>query len=257
MGNADGPAMSDRVVLVTGAANGIGLATAAVFLSGGWHVVFADLDGEGAERSRAALDPGRRRSLAQAADVTDTASVDDLMRAAGERYGRLDALVNNAGRPISQDVDGMSDESWTAALDVNLSGTLRCSRSALPLLRQSLAPAVVNMASVSAIVGMSGRAGYSAAKAGVVGLTRVLAIEWAGLGIRVNAVAPGYVRTAGFDARMGAERGRELAGRVPLGRLCSPEEVASVIMFLASDGASYVTGQTIAIDGGMTVHGSG
>lgn len=249
--------MDDRVVLVTGAASGIGLATAECLLAGGWQVVLADVDGEGAERRRHELDPGGHRSLARGADVTDATSIQELVEAVEERHGRLDALVNNAGRPSSQDVDGMRDEDWAAALDVNLSGTLRCSRAALPLLRRSAAPAVVNMASVAAFVGMPGRAAYGAAKAGVVGLTRVLAIEWAGLGVRVNAVAPGYVRTAGFDERVGVRRGDELSRQVPLGRLCRPDEVATVIRFLVSTEASYVTGHTITIDGGLTVRGSG
>jgi 3-oxoacyl-[acyl-carrier protein] reductase len=248
--------MRDRVVVVTGAANGIGLATATQLWGRGWRVVIADLDGDTAEQRRAELDDGTD-TLAVSADVTDTAAVEAMVAAVADRFGRLDALVNNAGRPVSGPVDSLDDAAWDAALAVNLSGTLRCSRAALPLLRRSPAPSVVNMASAAALVGMAGRAGYSAAKAGVAALTRVLAVEWADDGIRVNAVAPGYVRTAGFDERMGAERGRELSAHVPLGRLCRPEEVGSVIAFLVSDDASYVTGQVLPIDGGLTVQGQG
>jgi 3-oxoacyl-[acyl-carrier protein] reductase len=246
-----------RVAVVTGAANGIGLATATLLHDRGWAAVLADLDGDRAEERRAALDPAGASTLAVAADVTDTAAVEHLMAVTGERFGRVDALVNNAGRPVATPVAELSDADWAAAIDVNLGSALRCSRAALPMLRRSEAPAVVMMASAAALVGMAGRAGYGAAKAGVTGLTRVLAVEWAEYGIRVNAVAPGYVRTAGFDERIGVERGRVYADRVPLGRLCAPEEVASAIVFLASPESSYVTGQTLAIDGGLTVRGEG
>ena len=248
--------MRERVAVVTGAANGIGLATATHLFERGWRVVLADLDGALAERRRAGLDGGQD-TLAVPADVTDTAAVDALVAAVADRFGRIDALVNNAGKPVSEPVEALGDAAWDATLDVNLTGTLRCSRAALAQLRRSPAPAVVNMASSAALVGMAGRAGYSAAKAGVAALTRVLAVEWAGHGIRVNAVAPGYVHTAGFDRRLGVERGRELSSRVPLRRLCRPEEVGSVIGFLISDDASYVTGQVLAIDGGLTIHGQG
>lgn len=247
----------EHVALVTGAANGIGFATASLLWERGWAVVLVDLDGPLAEKRRASLDSAAENSLAVAADVTDTAAVDAAIDTVARRFGRIDALVNNAGRPVAAPLDELDDAAWTSALEVNLGSVIRCSRAALPLLRRSEAPCVVNMASAAAVVGMAGRSGYGAAKAGVSSLTRVLAVEWAGEGIRVNAVAPGYVRTAGFDERIGVEGGRTYAGRVPLGRLCRSEEVASVIAFLASRDASYITGQTIVIDGGLTVRGEG
>ncbi|HZZ47076.1 MAG TPA: SDR family NAD(P)-dependent oxidoreductase [Pseudonocardia sp.] len=247
----------DRTAIVTGAANGIGLATATLLWERGWRVVLVDLDGARAQERRAELDPTGGDSLAVAADVTDTAAVEAMVALTIDRFGGIDALINNAGRPTAASVEDLDDETWAATLEVNLGSALRCSRAALPALRRSSAPAVVNMASAAGLVGMAGRAGYGAAKAGISSLTRVLAVEWAGYGIRVNAVAPGYVRTAGFDQRIGVERGAVYAQRVPLGRLCLPEEVASVIAFLASPDAAYITGQTIVIDGGLTIRGEG
>lgn len=247
----------EQVAVVTGAANGIGLATATLLWERGRRVVLADLDGERAEQHRAALDPRGADTLAVTADVTDTVAVEALIDATSRRFGRIDTLVNNAGRPVTSRVEDLDDDDWSAAIEVNLGSAMRCSRAALPALRRSATPSVVNMASAAGLVGMAGRAGYGAAKAGVSSLTRVLAIEWAGYGVRVNAVAPGYVRTAGFDQRIGVERGRVYADRVPLGRLCLPEEVASVIAFLSSADAAYITGQTIVIDGGLTVRGEG
>jgi NAD(P)-dependent dehydrogenase (short-subunit alcohol dehydrogenase family) len=145
-------------------------------------------------------------------------------------------------------------------LDVNLTGAFKCSRAAYPLLLQSRRAAIVNMSSIAGMVGMADRAGYGAAKAGLIGLTRVLAVEWAASGIRVNAVAPGYVRTEGFERRMlgaTADVVAELERFVPLGRMCRPKEIAAVVCFLASEDASYITGQTIVVDGGLSVAARG
>jgi 3-oxoacyl-[acyl-carrier protein] reductase len=247
------------VALVTGAANGIGLATAHHLHANGFRVVYADLDLEATKERACEVDPDGLTTLSVRVDVTDSTAVAQMMDAIAERFGVLDAVINNAGVPGRHVTAEMTDDEWSFMLNVNLTGTFKCSRAAYALLKKSQQPAVVNMASAAAVVGMPGRAGYGAAKAGVAGLTRVLAHEWAAEGIRVNAVAPGYVRTEGFERRMldADDVAARMSAEVPLGRLCRPAEIASVIRFLATPDSSYITGQTIVIDGGLSTSAHG
>ncbi|WP_230314120.1 SDR family NAD(P)-dependent oxidoreductase [Nakamurella alba] len=249
-----GPAATDsRVALVTGGGSGLGEATACAFVAAGYRVVVADRDADGAARVAGALGPA---ALPVTADITDTAAVDAMVAAALAAFGRIDVLVNNAGLPVGDISAEITDERWASSLEVNLSGVMRCCRAAHPALTRSPDPAVVNISSLAGVTGMPGRASYSAAKAGVIGLTRALAVEWAPAGIRVNAVAPGYIRTAGFEARMMAARANRLSDMeswVPMGRLGTPQDVAAVVVFLASVGAAYITGQTLVVDGGAGV----
>ena len=247
----------DRVVVVTGGASGIGLATVRRFLECGQSVVIADLHLDMAGKAIADMDGSRQRSLALQVDVTDTTSVDRMVDAIAERFGRLDVLVNNAGYAEPSSSHTVTDEDWARMLDVHLTGTFRCSRAAFELLSRADAPAIVNIASIAAVVGIPMRASYSAAKAGIEGLTRVLAVEWARQRIRVNAVAPGYVLTPLIERRIesGTNTMNRMTARVPLGRLGAPEEIAAVVNFLASKEASYITGQTLVVDGGQTVDG--
>ena len=246
-----------RVALVTGAARGIGRAVAERLLADGLHVCVADRDGGAAEEAAAALDPDGARTLAVAADVADSAAARAMVEATTERFDGLDLLVNNAGFAAPADTATIADEDWRAILDVNLSGALWCARAAHPALRASSSAAIVNVASIAGLVGMRRRAGYSATKAGLMGLTRTLAIEWAPDGIRVNAVAPGYVRTAMIVdlAARGVYDLDEMGARVPLGRLGEPEEIAATVAFLGGADGGYVTGQTIVADGGVIVDG--
>jgi NAD(P)-dependent dehydrogenase (short-subunit alcohol dehydrogenase family) len=241
------------VALVTGAAGGIGLATAQALLAAGYRVVLADVDELRVSAQAARLSAGD--TLAIAVDIAERESVDSMTAAALDHFGRLDLLVNNAGVPVAAESAAVGDEEWLAGLDVNLSGAMRCSRAAYPALRKSRG-AVVMMSSVSSVLGMPGRLGYGVAKSGLNGMTRVLAVEWAPHGIRVNAVAPGYVRTEGFRRRMEATRpeiAAELSAHVPLGRLGVPDEIASAVVFLGSSAASYITGQCLVVDGGLSI----
>jgi NAD(P)-dependent dehydrogenase (short-subunit alcohol dehydrogenase family) len=240
------------VALVTGGARGIGAAVAHALAARGYAVVAADLD-------PARGHPGPRGPIEHAqANVADSASVDALVKGIGERHGRLDALVNCAGFNKHESVSELEDATWQALLDVHVGGTLRACRAAYPLLCKSVVAAVVNFSSMAARIGRPRRAPYSAAKGAIEALTRTLAIEWAPDGIRVNAVCPGVVATRMVTDNIasGAASAESLRSGIPLARFGKPEEIAAAVAFLATPESSYVTGQTLVVDGGATINGN-
>jgi NAD(P)-dependent dehydrogenase (short-subunit alcohol dehydrogenase family) len=236
---------AQRVALVTGAAHGLGLADAERLAAGGFAVVLADVDVETARREADRIGGGAR---AVELDVTDPAAVE---RVFGE-LERLDVLVNNAGISHPEPTIEVSEESWARMLDIHLGGTFRCSKAAYPLLARQ-GGAIVNISSLQAYLGQGGRASYAAAKAGIRGLTRELAMEWARDGIRVNAVAPGVIATEIIERNVarGVLDPATFERRIPLGRLGRPDEIAEAVFFLATDASSYITGQTLLVDGGF------
>jgi NAD(P)-dependent dehydrogenase (short-subunit alcohol dehydrogenase family) len=218
-------------------------------------VAIGDLDGDAAEAAAARLSAAGTPALGLSADVTSTPSTDAMVASTMDRFGRLDALVNNAGIIDPRPTIEVSDAAWDRMLAVHLDGTFRCSRAAHPALVASGGGTIVNIASIAAHVGLRGRLSYSASKAAVEAIARVLAVEWAADGIRVNAIAPGYTRTELYQEAVdaGLVHTDRLMARIPLGRPAEPSELASAIVFLSTPSSSYITGQTLIVDGGLVV----
>lgn len=245
-----------KVALVTGAARGIGLATAKRFLADNWCVALLDIDGGNLQRSYAAL-AKPDVTIAIECDVADADGVVRSLETVAKRFGRLDALVNNAGIAIFKPILDVTYADWSRVLAVNLTGPFLCTQAAAPLMRDSGGGAIVNITSISGLRASTLRTAYGTSKAGLAHLTQQQAVELAALGIRVNAVAPGPVDTAMAKAVHTPEIRAAYHDAIPLNRYGLEEELAEAIFFLCSTRASYITGQTIAVDGGFEATGIG
>ena len=242
--------LTGKVAIVTGGSRGIGKAISAALASRGACVVLADVLGEEAARTAAAIAEGGRQASSVALDVTRPESVQAAVDGVLAEHGRIDVLVNNAGIARDQLLMRMKREEWDAVLAVNLTGGFTCAQAVLrPMMRQR-SGRIISVSSVVGQMGNAGQANYAASKAGLIGFTKALAREVAARNITVNAVAPGLIDTDMTRALSDAVRA-EWAAKVPLGRLGSPDDVAWTVAFLASDEASYITGQVIAVNGGM------
>lgn len=246
---------AEKVALVTGAARGIGLATARRFLADGWRVALLDVDADTLDRTHTAL--ASAKTVAIRCDVADAAGVAGAVAVVADKFRRLDALINNAGIAIFKPILEVSYEDWSRVLAVNLTGPFLCAQAAAPLMRDSGGGAIVNITSISGLRASTLRTAYGTSKAGLAHLTQQQAIEFAALGIRVNAVAPGPVNTAMAKAVHTPEIRAAYHDAIPLNRYGLEEEIADAVFFLCSDGASYITGQTIAVDGGFEATGIG
>lgn len=243
--------LDEKVAIVTGAGRGIGSAIAVVLASQGARVVVNySRSAEAAEAVVARIREAGGEAFAVQADVSDAAQVAALVAATVAHFGRLDILVNNAGITRDKLLIRMKDEDWDAVLDTNLKGAFLCARAVAPILMKQKAGTIVNVGSVIGKVGGAGQVNYSAAKAGLVGLTKSLAKELGARNIRVNAVAPGFIATEMTDV-LKEEQRQEVLRQVPAGRLGAPEDVANVVAFLCAPEASYITGEVIAVDGGL------
>jgi NAD(P)-dependent dehydrogenase (short-subunit alcohol dehydrogenase family) len=246
---------TEKVALVTGAARGIGLAAARRFLADGWRVALLDIDGDNLKRTISALS-APDTTLAITADVSQPDQVERAYAELNARFGRLDALVNNAGIAIFGPILDTKFDDWQRVLAVNLNGPFLMTQAAVPLLRER-GGAVVNITSISGLRASTLRVAYGTSKAGLAHLTKQQAVELAALGIRVNAIAPGPVDTAMAKAVHSPEIRADYHDHMPLNRYGLEEELAEAIFFLASERASYVTGQVLCVDGGFDSTGIG
>ncbi|MFV0495320.1 3-oxoacyl-ACP reductase FabG [Mycobacterium sp.] len=242
------PLLDGQTAVITGGAQGLGLAIAERFVAEGARVVLGDVNLD-ATRAAAEKLGGERIAVAQRCDVTRSGEVQKLIETAIERFGRLDIMVNNAGITRDATMRKMTEEQFDQVIDVHLKGTWNGTRLAAAVMRENKRGAIINMSSISGKVGMIGQTNYSAAKAGIVGMTKAAAKELAYLGVRVNAIAPGLIRSAMTEAMPQRIWDAKVA-EVPMGRAGEPSEVAGVAAFLASDLASYMTGTVMEITGG-------
>lgn len=243
--------LKDKIAVITGSARGIGKAIALKFAQEGAAVVISDLTLESCQETASEIEAiTRTKTLALAVDVTNSTSVEEMVKTVKKEWGRIDILVNNAGITKDTLLMRMSPDAWNAVIQVNLTGTFNCIKAVTRLMMKQQYGRIVNIASVVGLMGNAGQANYVASKAGVIGLTKSVARELASRNITANAIAPGFIQTPMTD-KLTEDTIKNYLSRIPLGRMGTPEDVAKAAMFLVSSDADYITGQVLTIDGGM------
>ncbi len=244
--------LNDKVALITGAARGIGRAIALLFAQEGADIVVGDINIEEAAKTCLEIEGLGRKALALEMDVTDYDKCEEAVNKILDKFGKVDILVNNAGITKDNLLLRMSEAEWDAVLNVNLKGSFNCIKAvSRPMIKQRMGR-IINIASIIGIIGNAGQANYSASKAGIIALTKTAAKELASRNININAVAPGFIQTE-MTGRLPDDLKEKMKEAIPLNRFGSANDVAAVCLFLASSESSYITGQTIVVDGGMVM----
>jgi len=244
--------LEGKVALITGGARGIGQAIAMTFAKEGADIVVADVNLEIAQKTASDIEGLGRKAMALAMDVTNYDIVEEGINKILDKMGKVDILVNNAGITKDNLILRMSQADWDAVINVNLKGTFNCIKAvSRPMIKQR-SGRIISIASIIGLIGNPGQANYAASKAGIIALTKTVAKELASRNINANAVAPGFIQTE-MTAKLSDEIKKKMLEAIPLGKLGTPEDVAQVCLFLASPESSYITGQTITIDGGMVM----
>jgi 3-oxoacyl-[acyl-carrier protein] reductase len=243
--------LDGKVTIVTGASRGIGRSVAIELAKQGAKVVINYAgNNAAAEEVKSQIIAAGGQAIVIKADVGDVEAVDAMVKETIDTFGKIDILVNNAGITRDNLLMRMKEEDWDAVMNINLKGVFVCTKAISRIMMKQRAGKIINMTSVVGLMGNAGQANYAAAKAGVIGFTKSMAKELASRGITVNAIAPGFISTD-MTAVLSEQVKKELAEKIPVGRLGSPEDVAAAVAFLASDSANYITGQTLNVDGGM------
>ena len=242
--------LKGRVALITGAAQGIGKSIALLLAQNGADIVVSDINLERAEETAKEIESIGSQAMAIKVDVANLKNVEQMVEAILEKFGKIDILVNNAGITRDKLILRMTEEDWDAVLNVNLKGTFNCTKVVVRHMAKQRSGKIVSIASVVGEMGNAGQANYSASKAGVIGLTKTIAREFAQRGINVNAIAPGYIETPMTEI-LPEKVKEELKQLIPMERLGKPEDVAEAVLFLVSEESNYITGQVLNVNGGI------
>jgi len=244
--------LEGKVALITGGARGIGQAIAMAFAAEGADIVVADVNMEIAQKTASEIEALGRKALALEMDVTNYEKVEEGVNKILDKFGKVDILVNNAGITKDNLLLRMSQMEWDAVINVNLKGTFNCIRAVSRQMVKQRSGRIISIASIIGLMGNPGQANYAASKAGIIALTKTVAKELASRNINANAVAPGFIQTE-MTAKLPEELKKKMLEAIPLGKLGTPQDIAKVCLFLASEESSYITGQVITVDGGMVM----